>query len=54
VVVAASGGGITASLWTARVLTALQGEVGTDFTRSIRLISSVSGGSVGTMYFLDR
>ncbi|HTG34120.1 MAG TPA: patatin-like phospholipase family protein [Thermoanaerobaculia bacterium] len=54
VVVAASGGGITASLWTARVLTALQGEVGTGFTRSIRLISSVSGGSVGTMYFLDR
>lgn len=54
VVVAASGGGITASLWTARVLTALQTEVGTDFTRSIRLISSVSGGSVGTMYFLDR
>ncbi|HSK81230.1 MAG TPA: patatin-like phospholipase family protein, partial [Thermoanaerobaculia bacterium] len=54
VVVAASGGGITASLWTARVLTALQEEVGTDFTRSVRLISSVSGGSVGTMYFLDR
>jgi Patatin-like phospholipase len=54
VVVAASGGGITASLWTARVLTTLQEEVGTEFTRSIRLISSVSGGSVGTMYFLDR
>jgi hypothetical protein len=54
VVVAASGGGITSSLWTARVLTALQSEVGTDFTRSIRLISSVSGGSVGTIYFLDR
>ena len=45
VVVAASGGGITASLWTARVLTSLQREVGEDFTRSIRLISSVSGGS---------
>lgn len=54
VVVAASGGGITASLWTARVLTALQAEAGTGFSRSIRLISSVSGGSVGTMYFLDR
>ncbi|HEV2844895.1 MAG TPA: patatin-like phospholipase family protein, partial [Thermoanaerobaculia bacterium] len=54
VVVAASGGGITASLWTAQVLTSLQREVGEDFTRSIRLISSVSGGSVGTMYYLDR
>ncbi len=54
VVVAASGGGITAAVWTARVLTALQAEVGTDFTRSIRLISSASGGSVGTLFFLDR
>ena len=54
VVVAASGGGIAASLWTARVLTGLQTEVGEDFTRSIRLISSVSGGSVGTLYYLDR
>ncbi|HEX3556636.1 MAG TPA: hypothetical protein VIA62_25725 [Thermoanaerobaculia bacterium] len=54
IVVATSGGGITASLWTAVVLTSLQREVGVDFTRSIRLISSVSGGSVGTLYFLDR
>lgn len=54
VVVAASGGGNTASLWTAVALTSLQREIGVDFTRSIRLISAVSGGSVGTMYFLDR
>lgn len=54
VVVAASGGGITASLWTAKVLSALQQELGDDFARSIRLISSVSGGSVGTLYYLDR
>ncbi|HET9210549.1 MAG TPA: hypothetical protein VFR03_09135 [Thermoanaerobaculia bacterium] len=54
VVVATTGGGITASLWTTRVLTSLQREMGPDFSRSIRLISSVSGGSVGTMYFLDR
>jgi hypothetical protein len=54
VVVATTGGGITAALWTARVLTSLQREIGPDFSRSIRLISSVSGGSVGTMYFLDR
>jgi hypothetical protein len=54
VVVAASGGGITAALWTARVVTALQAEVGDDFARSIRLVSSVSGGSVGAVYYLDR
>jgi hypothetical protein len=54
VVVAASGGGIAASLWTAHVLAGLQTGVGHDFTRSIRLVSAVSGGSVGTMYFLDR
>ncbi|HEV2851412.1 MAG TPA: patatin-like phospholipase family protein [Thermoanaerobaculia bacterium] len=54
VVVAASGGGITASLWTAVVLTSLQEAVGPEFARSIRLISAVSGGSVGTMHFLDR
>jgi len=54
VVVAASGGGITASLWTAVVLTSLQRTAGPELTRSIRLISAVSGGSVGTMYFLDR
>lgn len=53
VVVAASGGGITASLWTAVVLTSLQETVGREFARSIRLISAVSGGSVGTMHFLD-
>ena len=54
VVVAASGGGITAALWTARVLTAFQEEAGVEVTRSIRLVSAVSGGSVGTMFFLDR
>lgn len=54
VLVATTGGGITAALWTTRVLTSLQREIGPGFSRSIRLISSVSGGSVGTMYFLDR
>lgn len=54
VVVAASGGGITASLWTATVLTSLQAEAGPDFAPSIRFLSTVSGGSVGAMYFLDR
>lgn len=54
VVVAASGGGITASLWTSVVLTSLQEAAGPEFARSIRLISSVSGGSVGAMHYLDR
>jgi hypothetical protein len=53
VVVAASGGGIQASGWTAQVLGGLQEELGCSFTKAIGLISSVSGGSVGTMYFLD-
>lgn len=55
-VVAASGGGIRAAFWTARVLEGLGADprFGTEFLRSIRLISSVSGGSVGSLYFLDR
>jgi hypothetical protein len=56
VVVCASGGGIQAAGWTTQVLTGLQHEelLGTSFTKAIGLISSVSGGSVGTMYYLDR
>jgi hypothetical protein len=53
IVVAASGGGIQAAAWTARVLTGLEKEFGESFGKSIRLISSVSGGSVGAMYFLN-
>lgn len=55
VVVAASGGGITASLWTATVLTKLHEdqELGSGFASATRLISATSGGSVGTMYYVD-
>ncbi|MGB5636449.1 MAG: hypothetical protein WBM44_29345 [Waterburya sp.] len=53
VVVTASGGGIQASGWTSQVLGGLQEELGISFTQATGLISSVSGGSVGTMYFLD-
>jgi hypothetical protein len=35
-------------------LTGLQELLGTSFTRAIGLISAVSGGSVGIMYYLDR
>ena len=52
VVVAASGGGIQASVWTARVLRHLTDDVA-GFRERVRLISSVSGGSVGTMFYLN-
>ena len=53
IVVATAGGGIQAAAWTAQVLTGLQSKCGSgDFASSVLLVSSVSGGSVGTMYFL--
>jgi hypothetical protein len=56
ILVAAAGGGIQASAWTARVLTGLE-EICTEqqpgrFIRSLKLLSGVSGGSVGIMYFV--
>jgi hypothetical protein len=58
IVVAASGGGIQASAWTARVLTGLvfagqQSGLDDRFSESIRAISSVSGGSTGALYFVS-
>jgi hypothetical protein len=53
VAVTAVGGGITTALWTDRVLAGLEQEVGEGFIPSIGLVSGVSGGSVGTLYFLD-
>ncbi|NET58174.1 MAG: patatin-like phospholipase family protein [Symploca sp. SIO2E6] len=61
VVVSASGGGIQAAGWTVQVLTGLQQALevtqpglGIKFTKAIGLISSVSGSSIGIMYYLDR
>lgn len=54
VVVCASGGGIQAAGWTVQVLIGLQEMLGESFAKAIGFISSVSGGSVGTMYYLDR
>jgi hypothetical protein len=51
VVVAANGGGIQAAAWTAQVLEGLYEEV-PRFGESLRMISSVSGGSVGSICFL--
>jgi len=58
IVVAATGGGIQAAAWTARVLTGIDEALPTRelkdaYTGSIRLISSVSGGGVGAMYFSE-
>jgi len=52
VVVTASGGGIQASAWTGKVLCGLHQRYPRTFARSLGLISGVSGGSVGTMFYL--
>jgi len=53
-VVSAEGGGIQAAGWTTRVLAGLEEALpGGTFGRSVRLISGVSGGSVGTMYYAN-
>ena len=57
IVIAINGGGIQAAAWAAQVLTGLQersrAEGITSFADSVRLVSSVSGGSVGAAYFLN-
>lgn len=56
IVVCASGGGIHQAAWSSRVLSGLQeglaGRHGEALSRAIRLVSAVSGGSVGALYFL--
>jgi len=58
ILVAATGGGIQAAAWTARVLTgideSLPDDLRDEYTHSIRLLSTVSGGGVGAMYFTER
>jgi predicted acylesterase/phospholipase RssA len=51
IVVAAAGGGIQASGWTAHVLAGLT-EDNEEFRSRLKVISGVSGGSVGTMFYL--
>ncbi len=64
IVVATTGGGIQAAGWTTKVLEGLEEKCrasrsgacavdGKILGKSIRVISSVSGGSVGSMYFLN-
>jgi hypothetical protein len=52
IIVAASGGGILAAGWTAQVLTKLHLAY-PDFGRELRLISAVSGGSVGAAHYVN-
>jgi len=51
IVVAAAGGGIQAAAWTSQVLCGLRTDMDT-FADSVLAISGVSGGSVGTMFYL--
>jgi len=52
VLVATTGGGIQASAWTARVLAGLSSDI-LGFDCRVAMVSSVSGGSVGAMYFVN-
>jgi hypothetical protein len=52
VVVAAAGGGIQSAAWTSRVLCGLRAQSKQHFERSVAAISGVSGGSVGTLFYL--
>jgi len=49
-IVATAGGGIRAAAWTADVMTRLQEHCGGNLSSSLLLVSSVSGGSVGSMF----
>lgn len=53
IVVTAPGGGIHAAAWSAEVLTRLDQRWPETFRKSLGMISAVSGGSVGTMYYVD-
>ena len=52
IIVAASGGGILAAGWTTKVLTELH-KAYPNFRQELRLISSVSGGSVGSAHYVS-
>jgi len=58
IIVATAGGGIQAAAWTTRVLTGLQHESQSwqhgSFADSVALISSVSGGATGSLFFLNQ
>ena len=53
IIVAASGGGILASGWTTIVLTNLESKY-QSFSKELRLLSTVSGGSVGAAFYINQ
>lgn len=59
ILVATAGGGIQAGAWTAEVLSGLEDlskntwKTNYSFADSLTLVSSVSGGATGSMYFLN-
>ena len=52
IVVAAAGGGIQAAAWTSEVLCALRSDAAISFDDNVLALSGVSGGSLGTMFYL--
>lgn len=52
VLVAVSGGGVFSAGWSTQVLGGLSTDIPA-FSPTLRLVSAVSGGSVGAMYYLD-
>jgi hypothetical protein len=53
IAVAANGGGIQAGAWAAQVLEGLHNLCGAEFSQAVRLISSVSGGSLGNACYVN-
>jgi hypothetical protein len=53
IVISAPGGGIQAEAWSARVLVGLHRRLGKNFDQSLKLISGVSGGAVGAMFYVE-
>jgi hypothetical protein len=49
-IVATAGGGIRAAAWTAEVMAGLQARCGANLSSTVLMVSSVSGGSVGSMF----
>lgn len=54
IIVCAEGGGIQSAAWTGQVLASLDQETEGELSRQLRLLSSVSGGSLGSAYFLSQ
>jgi predicted acylesterase/phospholipase RssA len=52
ILVAAAGGGIQSAAWTSQVLCGLKGEKDSPLDGNVLAISGVSGGSVGTLFYL--